>query len=248
MRLCLFLSFASGAVAQENGCGGMAQQNHGLINRVLQRFVRDRFGADVWRQIADDLGLVPPRFEPMLHYDVALTQRVLSEMQQISGKPREDLLGCIGAYLGGHPHMIAFQRLLRFGADDFDGFLRSLEDVPDRVALSIPGLNLPQIEVQRSHDVIRVVCVGQWPEYALALRGVVQAMAPQYGRHAMVEVVPVMQSGCAASVSRTDLLVRSQSCGGAGGVTAFPGRIYRHQGLAQRRPDQLPSVRRGASR
>lgn len=210
----------------------MTQQNHGLINRALQRFVRDRYGADAWRAIAAEVGLVPPRFEPMLRYDVALTRRVLIAVQRLADQNRDDLLCSIGAYLGSHSHMAPLQRLLRFGSDNFEGFVQSLVDLPDRVQLAVPDLQLPRVEVtitQPGH--MRLICVSTWPEYAHVLRGVLQAIGPMYGCKVTVQMVPVLLNGAQSELSRTDLLI--DSCAlpdGNARVMPFPGRIYRHGG------------------
>ena len=46
---------------------------HGLMNRSIQCFLRDTYGAGCWRSVAQDIGIGADGFEAMLLYDDALT-------------------------------------------------------------------------------------------------------------------------------------------------------------------------------
>ncbi len=62
---------------------------HGLINRAIQCFVRDTYGAAIWADVvhAADLGF--DSFEPMLTYETRLTDDVISAAALVLDRPRD---------------------------------------------------------------------------------------------------------------------------------------------------------------
>ena len=55
---------------------------HGLINRSIQCFLRDTYGAGAWAQVVRGAGLGFDSFEAMLTYDPVLTDAVLDAATQ----------------------------------------------------------------------------------------------------------------------------------------------------------------------
>ena len=66
------LIFVSDAAVDCKGC-----VMHGVINRAVERFVRDTYGRDVWLDIMRCLDLGFSEFEAMLSYDAQVTPRLL---------------------------------------------------------------------------------------------------------------------------------------------------------------------------
>jgi hypothetical protein len=120
---------------------------HGLINRSLQSFLRDTYGAATWADVAREARLGVDGFEPMLTYDPALTEAVLTAAARILNRPPDSLLEDLGTYLVSHPNTERVRRLLRFGGESFDDFIHSLEDLPERARLALPDLNLPALDL-----------------------------------------------------------------------------------------------------
>lgn len=121
---------------------------HGLINRAIERFVRDTYGRDIWVGLTRQLDLDFTEFEAMLTYDDALTLQVTGALAAALQKPHDEILEDIGTYLVSHPNVEALRRLLRFGGVTFTEFLHSLDDLPARARLAVPDLELPQLELQ----------------------------------------------------------------------------------------------------
>ncbi|WP_334312365.1 heme NO-binding domain-containing protein [Roseovarius sp. ZX-A-9] len=118
---------------------------HGLINRAIERFVRDTYGRDTWHHVMRLAGLEFTAFEAMLSYEEHTTLDVLAAAQDVLGRPVPDTLEDIGTYLVSHPKTEALRRLLRFGGSSFPEFLHSLDDLPARARLAVPDLELPQL-------------------------------------------------------------------------------------------------------
>lgn len=161
---------------------------HGLVNRALQSFVRDTYGADAWRDVAADADLGPHGFEAMLSYEDAITWRVLALVSRRLSKPEDAVLEDLGTYLVSHANLEAVRRLLRFGGVDFVDFLHSLDELPDRARLAVPDLALPAIEFEAlGDDRFRLRCRSRRRGFGHVLVGVLRAMADDYGALALME-------------------------------------------------------------
>ena len=155
---------------------------HGLINRTIQCFVTDTYSASRWVEIAGMADVEPAEFEAMLHYEDAVTDRVLTALSMRQNVPRETVLEDIGTYLVSHPKAGSARRLLRFGGVDYVEFLHSLDDLPDRVRLAVADLHLPELEL-REHGVNRfsLVCRSPHEGFGHVLVGILRALADDYG-------------------------------------------------------------------
>ncbi len=155
---------------------------HGLINRAVQCFVRDTYGPDLWLRVAREAGLPFDSFEPMLRYDVALTDGVIAAAARILSRPREALLEDLGHYLVSHQNLESLRRLLRFGGVSFGDFLNSLEDLPGRGRLAVPDLDLPDLVLQdRGGQIYALSCRFPMPGVGHVMLGLLRAMADDYG-------------------------------------------------------------------
>ncbi len=155
---------------------------HGLINATLQFFVEDNYGADRWARIVRRGGLKTAMFETMLVYDDAVTEAVLNAIAQDFARSRAALLEDVGIYLVSHPRRQALRRLLRFSGNDFRDFLHGLDELPDRVRLAVPDLELPKITLtDLGQDRFRISCRAPFPGAGCVLMGLLRAMADDYG-------------------------------------------------------------------
>lgn len=159
---------------------------HGLINRSLQSFLRDTYGAAQWSSVAEQAGVPAEGFEAMLTYEDALTDRVLDTAAATLSKPREALLEDLGMFLVS---LEPLRRLLRFGGVDYVEFLYSLEELPDRARLAVADIGLPDLELTSSRDgSFRLTSGTTHPGFLPVLAGVLRAMADDYGAFALVDM------------------------------------------------------------
>lgn len=155
---------------------------HGLINRGIQRFVTDSYGAAKWRAVTRSAGLDFTDFEAMWIYDDAVTPAVLAAVCDVLDRPYEELTEDIGTFLVSHAKVEALRRLLRFGGVTFIDFLHSLDDLPDRARLAVPDLELPRLELmERSAEEYSLRCYGEHAGWGYLFMGVLRAMADDYG-------------------------------------------------------------------
>jgi hypothetical protein len=163
---------------------------HGLVNRSIQCFVRDTFGAAAWARIAAAAGCPPDGFEAMLRYDSGTTDQLIAAAADQLDRTAESLLEDLGTYLVSHPNRESLRRLLRFGGVDFVEFLHSLDDLPGRARLAVPDLDLPQIEVtEDSPGRYTIALRCDRAGFATVLAGVLRAMADDYGALVLLDHV-----------------------------------------------------------
>jgi len=158
---------------------------HGLINRIIERFVRDTYGRDVWVGIMQKLDLGYTEFEPMLTYETNLTKKVLDRVADSLDKPLPDVLEDIGTYLVSHPNVEAVRRLLRFSGENFVEFLYSLDDLPARAKLAVEDMQLPSLELREHGLNFYSVVIGASPGgvvgFGHVMTGLLRTMADDYG-------------------------------------------------------------------
>ncbi|MDJ0630148.1 MAG: heme NO-binding domain-containing protein [Rhodobacter sp.] len=155
---------------------------HGLINRSIECFLRDTYGAEAWVRIAQRSGADETGFEAMLSYEDASTDRLLAGAAAHLEKPRDMLLEDLGTYLVSHSGTQPVRRLLRFGGATFVDFLHSLDELHDRARLAIPDLTMPQLEL-REHGASAwsLSVVHPQPGFGHVIVGILRAMADDYG-------------------------------------------------------------------
>lgn len=156
---------------------------HGLVNRSLQAFLNDTYGAPLWEAVAQDVDMDPSGVEAMVQNDDGLTDLLVVAASGRLGKPRDALLEDVGAYLASRESL---RRLLRFGGRNYPDFLLTLDELPDRIRLAIPDLDLPVISVTEPGQ-SRILVSCAMPFYRHVLAGLLRAMADDYGALAVID-------------------------------------------------------------
>ncbi|GFE65427.1 heme NO-binding domain-containing protein [Litoreibacter roseus] len=162
---------------------------YGLINRSIQCFLEDTYGAELWDQVVHDAQLDFRDFEGMLTYEDHVTDTVLKSACEFLDRDQSSLLEDIGTYLVTHPNMERVRRLMRFGGHSFEEFLFSLDDLHDRVRLAIPDLELPRLDLRDfAGQSYGLVCTWRKPGFGAVLQGVLRAMADDYGALVLLDL------------------------------------------------------------
>lgn len=170
---------------------------HGLINNSIERFIRESYGEDAWRDIAARIELTAGRFEGFRRYPDALTLRLVAGGAERLAKPEAELLEDFGAWLA---RTEPIRRLLRFSGADFADFILTLEELPGRVRMIVPDLEMPRIHVETvGADRFRVATSRALPEWRSVLAGILRAMSDDYGALALI-----VDEGAAIGVDVSD--------------------------------------------
>ncbi len=161
---------------------------HGLINKSIQCFVRDTYGAACWSAVARQADLASETFESLFDYEPGVTDRVIESIVVVLQRPRETVLEDLGTYLVSDPAVASLRRLLRFGGVNFTDFLHSLEDLQGRARLAVPELTLPELRV-RDHtpDYFTLTCRSPIAGAGFVFLGLLRVMADDYGALVVLE-------------------------------------------------------------
>lgn len=179
----------------------------GLVNRAIQSFVIDSYGDAKWADITNVAGLDFRNFESMLPYDDALTDAVLKASSILLDKDHDTLLEDLGTYLVSHPNMEAVRRLLRYGGHGFEEFLLSLDELNDRIKLSIPDLEMPQLSLQaHGNGAYCLFAVSKRKGYGAVLQGIVKAVADDYGALVLTDLETSQENGKVQDHLKIELL------------------------------------------
>lgn len=161
---------------------------HGLMNRAIQCFVRDTYGAATWDRVVRSAAIGITDFEPMLVYDDSLTDLVLNAICDHLSRPRAMVLEDIGTYLVSDPQIEAPRRLLRFSGLSYEDFLQSLEDLPGRARLAVSDLILPRLSLRMVTEGRMILTVDGPPVgFGHVMVGVLRGMADDYGALVMLD-------------------------------------------------------------
>lgn len=181
---------------------------HGLINKAIEGFVCDSFGAERWQAICRAARLEESEFEAMLHYEDAVTGRLLNATAAEFGVLREAVLEDIGTYLVSHPNVEALRRLLRFGGESFVEFLHSLDELPERARLAVDDLGLPTLEL-RDLEEGRFALLSRfpWPGFGHVMIGVLRTLADDYGALVFLEHRGVEKAGPGETLETIEVTV-----------------------------------------
>jgi hypothetical protein len=169
---------------------------HGLILRTVQRFVTDLYGSSRWQAVIKKADLDFDNFESMLEYSESEAKSLLKGLEASFEQPLEELFEDLGTYLISHPSNETVRRLLRFSGVNFEDFLFAIDDLPGRVRLAIPDLDLPHLDLRAyASGTFSLSIYSAMPGFGHALVGLMRTMADDYGALVMVEYTGSNQ-GC----------------------------------------------------
>jgi len=160
---------------------------NGLINRAFQGFLTDTYGEVVWAKVVEASGCPLCEFEALSEYPEDMLLRYMSAASHVLGRDVLELAEDAGSYLVTHPNTASVRRLLRFGGADFTEFLHSLDDLPDRVRLAVPGLEIPSLSLTEPTPNTFILECGMaiYPASHFMV-GILRAMADDYGALAIL--------------------------------------------------------------
>jgi hypothetical protein len=155
---------------------------HGLINQSIQYFIIDTYGPRSWEAVIRLAGIRTVKFEAMLSYDDAMTDKMIEAGVRILGRPRDALLEDLGHYLVSNASVTSVRRLLRFSGVNFVDFVNALEEFPERGHLALPDLDLPELEVlDQGGGLFILKCIAILEGTGHIMVGMLRAMADDYG-------------------------------------------------------------------
>ncbi|MEM6663104.1 MAG: heme NO-binding domain-containing protein [Pseudomonadota bacterium] len=125
---------------------------YGLVNQGIETFITEKFGAETWDKIKEEAGIPVEHFTAILTYDDAITYDLVGAISRVLDVDPNEALKLFGEYWPSFAKETAIGRLFDFSGSSFVEFLESLDDMHDRMIMSLPDLRPPSFEVEHLSD------------------------------------------------------------------------------------------------
>lgn len=125
---------------------------YGLVNIAIEQIISQRFGWDAWQRIADAAGAPAHGFVSMEAYDDSITYGLVAAASSELDLTQEQILEAFGEYWILYTAAEGYGELLELSGDTFEEFLRGLDTMHTRVALSYPQLQPPSFRCEKCDD------------------------------------------------------------------------------------------------
>lgn len=125
---------------------------YGLVNNGVRKFIVDSHGEDVWREICEKAGVPDEEFENLTAYDDQHTYALVGAVSEKLGLPAERVLEIFGEYWVGFSKATAIGRLIDQGSERFIDRIRGLDEMHERIKLTMTHLDPPSFEFEEVSD------------------------------------------------------------------------------------------------
>ncbi len=120
---------------------------YGMINKAIRDLVTSRFGEEKWQEIRRKAGVADEVFINMVKYPDDATYKLVGAASEVLNTPAPAILEAFGEYWTVYSAEAGFGHLLEFAGNHLIDFLRNLDNMHTRVALTFPQLQPPSFKV-----------------------------------------------------------------------------------------------------
>lgn len=154
---------------------------YGLINKGIEDYILDHYGAKAWSQITLAAGVPNIQFISWENYDDALSYRLFCEAATFLQVPREDLLRKIGKYWMKITAAEGYGEILHLFGRDFNNALLGLNSMHLRLGMLMSKLRPPRFEVEfLSPTLIKLSYFSERPDLAPMVMGMLEGLAERF--------------------------------------------------------------------
>lgn len=125
---------------------------YGLVNNGVRNFVLENYGEDTWSEICAKASVDADEFETMAAYDDAVTYALVGAVSSTLDVPAEKVLEIFGDYWVGYAKSTAVGKLIDQGGDTLWERLRGLDDMHERIQMTMPDLAPPSFDLEDMRD------------------------------------------------------------------------------------------------
>ncbi|WP_299508351.1 heme NO-binding domain-containing protein [uncultured Roseobacter sp.] len=125
---------------------------YGLVNNGVRTFIVDSHGEETWRAICSKACVPDEEFENLTAYDDAVTYALVSAVSDELGLPAEKVLEVFGSYWVGFSKSTAIGKLVDHGAETLIDRIRGLDEMHERIQMTMPHLDPPSFEFEEMSD------------------------------------------------------------------------------------------------
>ena len=155
---------------------------YGLINKAVRDLVVSRFGEAKWDEIRCKAGVEDADFVSMEKYPDDTTYRLVGAASEVLNTPAEQVLELFGEYWTVYSAEAGFGQMLEFAGSNFVDFLRNLDNMHTRIALTFPKLAPPSFRISDVTDgSLKLHYYSKRPGLAPLVVGMVKGLGKRFG-------------------------------------------------------------------
>lgn len=156
---------------------------YGMVNQGVRAFIVENFGQRDWSEICQSVGLSDDEFEAMATYPDAVTYDIVKTISSKYDMPASQVLEVFGAYWVDYSGQTAIGQLLRFGGNDLLERLDGLNELHERIKLSMPHLKPPSFDfVELAENVFSLRYFSDREGLESMVMGLVRGLSEQTGQ------------------------------------------------------------------
>ncbi len=125
---------------------------YGLVNQAVIDLAVTLGGEDLWRRIREQAGIDTPSFVALQAYDDEVTYRLVEAASAVLGISQEAVLEAFGEHWILYTGRQGYGPMLDAMGGSLPVFLRNLDAMHSRIALSMPDLHPPAFSCEELDD------------------------------------------------------------------------------------------------
>ena len=154
---------------------------YGMINKAVHDLVTSKFGEAAWTEMCRKAGITDPNFVTMVKYPDDVTYKLVGAASEVLNLPAEQILEAFGEHWTVYSAAAGFGHLLEFAGNNLVEFLRNLDNMHTRVALTFPELQPPSFRVTDvTESSLRLHYYSQRPGLAPVAKGMVKGLGKRF--------------------------------------------------------------------
>ncbi len=123
----------------------------GILPKLMQDYILEEFGQDVYKKVQDDLG--NPSFLASESYPDTVIKDMAKCVSKYTGKSEREILFGLGFYTPK-----AFKKVYKkyFRFDTYKEFLKQMNKVHEELTKELPGITPPTFEYNDRGDILEM--------------------------------------------------------------------------------------------
>ena len=121
---------------------------YGMVNEGIRTFIESNFGEEAWQSICGRADIDLRQFDRLASYDDAITYSLVGAVSEHTNLPAEKVLNVFGEYWVDYAGQSGFGNLLKLAGNSFVEKVRNLDDMHERILLTMPNLKPPSFELE----------------------------------------------------------------------------------------------------
>lgn len=173
----------------------------GMVNHALQEMVVLRYGQTVWESICVDAQVDEPVFGVMRQYPDDVTFRLAAAIARALDVPVAEALRQFGQYWMIYAEKQPWGKVMRSMGSSVRELLPALDALHARIALSFPGVDMPQFRSEPLDDgSLRIHYFSSRSGLGPFVGGALEGIGLMYGENVKVAQVEFREQGAAHDV------------------------------------------------